>query len=92
VDSATWLFKISLIVKKSIPSLLHNENLLCNRIVNLFDKWNGISKPQNLEDILIECEALQKNIDLAVNNAALTGKIEGFSINVTPGKIDFWNS
>jgi len=73
--------------KKSIPSLLHNENLLCNRIVNLFDKWNGISKPQNLEDILIECEALQKNIDLAVNNAALTGKIEGFSINVTPGKL-----
>jgi len=70
-------------------NLICDENALSCEIVELFDKDITDKKKLSLKELRNTLKLLQRTVDLAVNNAALTGQLENLKILTTSGQLVF---
>lgn len=61
------------------------ENDICREIVAEFDQFQG-DQPENLADLKMTIHELQRELDLAVNNASVARKLD-VVIRSTPGRL-----
>ncbi|MFZ1977214.1 MAG: hypothetical protein WAV76_04600, partial [Bacteroidota bacterium] len=66
-----------------------DESALSKKIVDLFDEVPNKEQYKNIEDIVTLLVKLQKLVDVAVNNCAITGKFGDLKILLSPGKLIF---
>ena len=77
--------------KSSIENFDGSEEEICKEIVKLFDISDKYSSDIfTFSEVLNFIKSLQKTVDYAVNNIAITGKnLAGIDIMVSPGKLIF---
>lgn len=85
-----WLAQLYLgIVNDVVPyDALHSKELsLCNAVVDLFD-ITPAARPQSLSELAILFRDWQRQLDIAINNAAITRRLDA-EIRITPGRLVF---
>jgi len=64
-----------------------NQEKVCKSILDLFNTWDE-ELPTSLEKLLEELSSLQKHVDVAVNNCAISGELK-VKISATRGRLVF---
>jgi hypothetical protein len=67
--------------------LVSEQEAICGAIVKLFNSWDE-EIPPSLEHVLKKLQSLQKQVDVAVNNCAISGELQ-VKISATRGELVF---